>query len=59
MASFQPLAARIHQGPTPKGRLAARLGELGMMAMCANPGNEEGYLFFPGIDASLCLGGMF
>ncbi len=36
---IQPLEARLQPGPTPKSLLAARLGELGMMAMCANPGN--------------------
>ncbi len=34
-----PVAAKIRQGINPKLAVAQKLGELGMMAMAANPGN--------------------
>ena len=34
-----PLAAKIRPGMNPKLEVAKKLGELGMMAMAANPGN--------------------
>ncbi len=34
-----PLDAKIRRGPNPKLEIAARLAELGMMAMAANPSN--------------------
>lgn len=33
------IADRVKKGMNPKGAVAAKLGELGMMAMCANPSN--------------------
>ena len=36
---IMPLAAKIRPGMNPKLEVAKRLGELGMMAMAANPGN--------------------
>ena len=36
---IMPLEAKIKPGPNPKLAVAKRLGELGMMAMAANPGN--------------------
>jgi taurine--2-oxoglutarate transaminase len=34
-----PVAAKIRPGLNPKLEVAKKLGELGMMAMAANPGN--------------------
>jgi 4-aminobutyrate aminotransferase-like enzyme len=34
-----PLAAKVRPGMNPKLEVAKKLGELGMMAMAANPGN--------------------
>jgi len=34
-----PLRAKLQKGMNPKLEVAKRLGELGMMAMAANPGN--------------------
>ena len=34
-----PVAAKIRQGMNPKLEVAKKLGELGMMAMAANPSN--------------------
>jgi 4-aminobutyrate aminotransferase-like enzyme len=34
-----PLEAKIRPGMNPKLEVAKKLGELGMMAMAANPGN--------------------
>ena len=39
---IMPLAQRIKKGLNPKTEVAAELGKLGMMAMCANPGNVIG-----------------
>jgi len=36
---IMPVAAKIRQGTNPKLQVAQKLGELGMMAMAANPGN--------------------
>ena len=36
---IMPVAAKIRQGMNPKLEVAKRLGELGMMAMAANPSN--------------------
>jgi len=36
---IMPLNAKIQPGPNPKLAVAQKLGELGMMAMAANPGN--------------------
>jgi taurine--2-oxoglutarate transaminase len=36
---IMPLDAKLKPGPNPKLAIAKRLGELGMMAMAANPGN--------------------
>ena len=36
---IMPLDAKIRPGLNPKLEVAKRLGELGMMAMAANPGN--------------------
>ena len=37
--SIMPVAAKIRPGMNPKREVAKKLGELGMMAMAANPGN--------------------
>jgi taurine--2-oxoglutarate transaminase len=34
-----PVAAKVRPGMNPKLEVAKKLGELGMMAMAANPGN--------------------
>jgi taurine---2-oxoglutarate transaminase len=34
-----PVAAKIRPGMNPKLEVAKKLGEMGMMAMAANPGN--------------------
>ena len=39
---IMPLKQRIIKGPNPKMEVAGELGKLGMMAMCANPGNVIG-----------------
>ena len=39
---IMPLKQRIIKGPNPKMEVAAELGKLGMIAMCANPGNVIG-----------------
>jgi len=36
---IMPVAAKIRPGMNPKLEVAKKLGELGMMAMAANPGN--------------------
>ncbi len=36
---IMPVAAKIRPGLNPKLEVAKKLGELGMMAMAANPGN--------------------